>query len=44
MARRQAGREEPLVPVAGEEAPAIARQFVGEILAPRVTLAMDRRR
>src|SRR6202011_2220854 len=34
MAGRQAGRKEPLVPVAGEEAPAIARQFVGEVLAP----------
>jgi len=32
MAGCEAGREETLVPVAGEEAPAIARQFVGELL------------
>ena len=32
MARRQAGREEALVPVAGEDAPAIARELVGEVL------------
>ncbi len=32
MARCQARREETLVPVAGEEAAAIARQFVGEVL------------
>ena len=32
MPRREPGREEPLVPVAGEDAPAVARQFVGEIL------------
>ena len=38
MARCQARREEALVPVAGEEAPAIARQFVGEVLAPGLRL------
>ena len=33
MARRQAGRrEEALVPVGGEDAAAVARQFVGEVL------------
>jgi hypothetical protein len=32
MLRRQAGREEPLVPVAGDDAAAVARQFVGEVL------------
>jgi len=32
MAGCEAGREEPLVPVAGEDPPAIARQFVGEVL------------
>ena len=32
MLRRQPGREEKLVPVAGEDAAAIAREFVGEIL------------
>src|SRR5206468_9000883 len=32
MSRCEAGREEALVPVAGEDAPAIARQFVGEVL------------
>ena len=32
MAGCEADREETLVPVAGEEAAAIARQFVGEIL------------
>jgi hypothetical protein len=34
MTRREAGWKEPLVPVAGDDAPAIARQFVGEVLAP----------
>ena len=32
MPRCQAGRKEPLVPVAGDDAPAVARQFVGEVL------------
>ena len=32
MPRRQTGRKEPLVPVAGDDMPAIARQFVGEVL------------
>ena len=32
MPRREPGREEPLVPVAGDDAPAVARQFVGEVL------------
>src|SRR6516165_11257680 len=32
MPRRQPRRKEPLVPVAGHDPPAIARQFVGEIL------------
>ena len=32
MPRREPRREEPLVPVAGDDAPAIARQFVGEVL------------
>jgi hypothetical protein len=40
MAGCQAGREETLVPVAGEEAPAIAREFVGEVL--RVADTQDR--
>jgi hypothetical protein len=34
MPRRQTGRKEPLVPVAGNDPPAVARQFVGEVLAP----------
>jgi hypothetical protein len=34
MPRREAGWKESLVPVAGDDAPAIARQFVGEVLAP----------
>src|ERR1700730_12727898 len=38
MARCQARREEALVPVAGEEAPALARQLVGEVLAPGLRL------
>jgi len=41
MAGCEASREEPLVPVAGEEAAAIARQFVGEVL--RVADAEDLR-
>ena len=40
--RRQARREDPLVPGAGEDLPAIARQFVGEIL--RIADAEDLRR
>ena len=32
MPRREPRRKEPLVPVAGDDAPAIARQFVGEVL------------
>src|SRR5207253_5031056 len=32
MARCEPGREEKLVSVAGENAPAIAREFVGEVL------------
>jgi hypothetical protein len=32
MPRRQPSWEEPLVPVTGEDAPAVARQFVGEVL------------
>jgi hypothetical protein len=37
--RRQPCREEPLVPVAGDDPPAVARQFIGEVL--RVTDAND---
>jgi hypothetical protein len=40
--RREAGREDPAVPVAGDDMPAIARQFVGEIL--RIADAEDLRR
>ncbi len=40
--RREAGRENPPIPVAGEDLPAIARQFVGEVL--RVADAEDLRR
>src|SRR5436305_10761785 len=40
--RREAGRENPAVPVAGDDVPAIARQFVGEIL--RIADAEDLRR
>jgi hypothetical protein len=32
MPRREPGWEEPLIPVSGEDAPAVARQFVGEVL------------
>jgi hypothetical protein len=32
MPRRETGREEPLVPVARNDAPAVAREFVGEVL------------
>jgi hypothetical protein len=32
MPRRQASRKDPPVPVAGDDAPAVARQFVGELL------------
>ena len=39
---REARREEPLVPVAGEDPPAVARQFVGELL--RIADAEDLRR
>jgi hypothetical protein len=38
MAGGEAGRKEALVPVAREDAPAIARQFVGEVLAPGLRL------
>jgi len=34
MPRREAGREKPLVPFAGHDAAAAARQFLGEVLAP----------
>ena len=37
--RREAGREEPLVPVAGDHPPAIPRQFVGQV--PRLTNAQN---
>jgi hypothetical protein len=37
--RRRPRREEPLVPVAGDDAPAVARQFVGKIL--RIADAQD---
>ena len=40
--RREAGREDPAVPVAGDDMPAIARQFVGEVL--RIADAEDLRR
>ena len=40
--RREAGREDLPVPVAGDDMPAIARQFVGEVL--RVADAEDLRR
>jgi hypothetical protein len=39
MPRRETGLEEPLVSVAGEDPPAVARHFVGEIL--RVADAED---
>ena len=32
--RREPGREQMPIPVAGDDAPAIARQLVGEVLAP----------
>jgi hypothetical protein len=32
MPRRQPRRKKPLVPVTGEDAAAVAREFVGEIL------------
>jgi hypothetical protein len=32
MAWREAGREKPLIPVAGDDPPAVARQLVGEVL------------
>jgi hypothetical protein len=32
--RRQPRREEPLIPVAHHDAPAVARQFVGKVLPP----------
>jgi len=34
MPRREAGPEQPLVPFAGDDAAAVARQFLGEVLAP----------
>ena len=37
--RREAGREEPAIPVAGDDPPAIARQLVGEVL--RITDAQE---
>jgi hypothetical protein len=37
--RREASREDPPVPVADDDAPAVARQFVGEVL--RITDAED---
>jgi hypothetical protein len=40
--RREAGREDPAVPIAGDDAAAIARQFVGEVL--RIAEAEDLRR
>jgi hypothetical protein len=40
--RREARREDPPVPVAGDDMPAIARQFVGEVL--RIADAEDLRR
>src|SRR5215467_13044551 len=39
MLWREARREEPLVPVAGDDAAAVAREFVGEVL--RVADAQD---
>ena len=41
MPRREPGREAPLVPVTGDDAPAVARQFVGELL--RIADAEDLR-
>jgi hypothetical protein len=41
MPRRQPGRKDPPVPVAGDNAPPIAREFVGELL--RVADAEDLR-
>jgi hypothetical protein len=41
MSRREASREEPLVPVTGDDPAGVTRQFVGEVL--RVTRADDLR-
>ena len=41
MPRREPGRKELLIPVAGDDMPAVARQFVGEVL--RITGADDLR-